>query len=298
MMLFPFAGLLVITITDVNDSPPLFVPPWTVENPIYKLNLKEEQPVGTIIATYKAFDEDSDIAGYAIIPASDYFQINNGTGIVQIKKQIDYENTTSNINFTIVAFDTGIPQLNNTATVIVTVINLNDNDPIFATKQYNASIEENSLNGTFLVTVKATDLDADEFGKIQYKLTGEHSEHFNISSDSGVITVGNSNFLDHEILNETIIEVVASDGAPGNLKRTATVPVHIKILDVNDNSPQFLESVYNVSVMENVRLNPPIPLLQVNATDDDDGINGNIHYSIIDGNDNGNYIIKKIIVIF
>lgn len=199
-------GLLVVTITDINDSPPVFLPPWTVENPVYHLNLKEEQPIGTIVATYKAIDIDSDIAGYAIIPSSPYFEINNGTGIIQIKKQIDYEKTT-NVNFTITAFDAGVPQLNSSALVLVSVTNLNDNDPIFALKMYNASVEENSPNGTFVVGVKATDLDAGDFGTVTYSLTGEHSENFHIDEKSGDITVANSRFFDHEVINETVIQV-------------------------------------------------------------------------------------------
>lgn len=288
-------GLLIITITDVNDSPPSFLPPWSPESPVYHLELKEEQPVGTIVSTYQATDEDSDIASYAIIPMNEYFQINSGTGIIQIKKEIDYEITDS-INFTIVAFDSGIPQLNASATVFVNVINLNDNDPIFSAKVYNASVDENSPSGTFVITVKATDADAGNYGKLTYGLTGDHSEHFAVSADTGVITVLDSKFFDHETVQETVIQVVASDGAPANLKRSVTVPVNVKILDVNDNSPKFNQSEYNVTVIENVRLNPPVPLLQVNATDQDSGIYGNIHYSIIEGNDNGKLITLYIII--
>ena len=72
--------MLVITITDVNDTPPKFLPPWTSQNPYYHLELREEQPVGTVVATYTAQDEDSDISGYVISPESDYFEINFGTG--------------------------------------------------------------------------------------------------------------------------------------------------------------------------------------------------------------------------
>nr|CAH7738219.1 unnamed protein product [Callosobruchus chinensis] len=283
-------GLLVITIGDVNDSPPTFLPPWTFENPVYYLELKEEQPVGTIVATYKAIDEDGDIAGYGIVPESEFFQINNGTGIVQIKKQIDYEQT-KDTNFTVLAFDTGVPQLNASATVLVKIINLNDNDPVFSETQYNVSIDENAPNGTFVVAVKATDKDADEYGQISYVLTGEHSEHFAIDNSTGYVTVANSNFLDHEIVNQTVIQVVAFDGAPSNIRRSTSVPIYIVINDLNDNAPVFTDKVYNATVMENVRMNPPMPILMVNATDKDSGVHGNIHYSIVSGNDNDVFLL-------
>lgn len=283
-------GLLIITIGDVNDSPPVFIPPWTVENPVYHLELKEEQPVGTIVATYNAIDEDSDIAGYIIHPKSEYFEINNGTGIVQIKKKIDYEQIKA-LNFTIIAFDSGFPQLNTSANILVTIINVNDNSPVFTEKEYKANIDENSSNGSFIIAVKAVDKDAEKYGEVSYYLTGEHSEHFAIDDKTGYITVANSNFFDHETINQTVIQVVAQDGAPINTRRSVSVPVYISINDVNDNSPIFSQKEYNITVMENVRLNPPLPLIQVNATDEDSGVNGNIHYSIVSGNDNDVFLL-------
>jgi hypothetical protein len=77
---FFIIGILVITIIDVNDFPPTFARPWTAENPRYMLDIPEEQPVGTIVDTFVASDVDSNIAAYAINPASEYFEINNITG--------------------------------------------------------------------------------------------------------------------------------------------------------------------------------------------------------------------------
>lgn len=283
-------GLLVVTILNVNDSPPNFVPPWTVEHPIYFLEIKEELPVGTIVATYKAFDEDSDIAGYTIYPESEYFQINNGTGIVQIKKVIDYEETRE-LAFTVYAYDSGVPQLNASALVQVKVVNLNDNDPVFPRTSYNVSIDENSPNDTVLLQVVAVDRDADEFGEVFYNLTGEHSENFRIDPRTGVITIANSNFLDHEAITECVLQVVAYDNTPVNIRRSMSVPIYIKINDLNDNMPRFTDQAYEVNVMEDVRLNPPVPLIQLNATDLDSGIHGNIHYSIVSGNDNDIFLL-------
>lgn len=285
-------GMLIITITDVNDSPPMFTPPWTLDFPFYTLELKEEQPVGTIVATYSAFDEDSEIAGYSIIPPSEYFAVNNGTGIVQIKKKIDYEETEK-LNFTIVAFDSGFPQLNVTATVLVSVINVNDNDPIFSASSYNVSVQENLAKDAHVLTVKASDADSGVFGDVTYALIGHHSQHFRIDPRTGDIRVENPEFLDREAIHETTIQVVASDNAPGTLKRSASVPIHIEILDVNDNPPKFNQSTYNISVVENVRLNPPVPLLTINATDGDVGANGVVRYRIIAGNNKDVFLLGE-----
>lgn len=280
--------MLVINIADVNDSPPQFLPPWTLENRAYTLELREEQPVGTIVATYKAIDKDSDIAAYTIHPKSEYFEINNGTGIIQIKKQIDYEKLIE-LNFTIWAYDSGIPQLNTSADVFVKVINVNDNDPVFSAREYNTSVSENSPNGTKIIVVTATDADKGDYGNVSYALTGEHNENFHIDRETGEITVANSNFLDHEMIKETVLEVVASDGAPNQIKRSISVPVYLNITDINDNAPIFAQKEYNVTVMENIGLNPPVPLLQVNATDADEGAFGSVRYSIVGGNLNGRF---------
>lgn len=221
---------------------------------------------------------------------------NTCAGIIQIKKQIDYEKVTK-LNFTIFSFDSGIPQLNASAIINVNILNINDNDPIFSAKEYNASVSENSPVGTQIVVVSAIDADSGDFGKVTYSLTGEHSDRFKINPDNGEITIGDSQFLDHEVLNETVLQVVASDGAPGNLKRSVTVPVYVAISDVNDNAPVFAQEVYNVTVSENVRLNPPMPLLQVNATDADEGTFGNVRYTIIEGNHNGKGQVFKIMLV-
>lgn len=70
-----------------------------------------------------------------------------------------------------------------------------------------------------------------------------------------------------------------------------SVPVYVTINDLNDNSPKFSAQLYEAEVLEDVRLNPPVPLIQLNATDLDSGINGNIHYSIMSGNENGKYFL-------
>lgn len=79
-----FAGTLVITIIDVNDYPPVFSPPWTLLQPYYKVDLLEEQPLGTLVGVFTATDLDSNIAKYELEPSSDYFEINNNTGELKL----------------------------------------------------------------------------------------------------------------------------------------------------------------------------------------------------------------------
>lgn len=146
--------------------------------------------------------------------------------MVKTKRRIDYEQV-KNINFTIVAYDSGIPQLSATADVLVNVININDMDPIFEHIEYEATVKENSPAGTSILTVKATDADDGEFGEIVYSLVGEHSADFTIDPDTGVISVLNSGLLDREMIKDIVIQAVASDKAPPAVRRTVTAQVRL-----------------------------------------------------------------------
>ncbi|KAJ4434750.1 hypothetical protein ANN_23319, partial [Periplaneta americana] len=279
-------GILVITIIDVNDYPPVFNRPWTKEDPRYMLDIPEEQPVGSIVDTFSATDVDSNIAAYTIEPESPYFEINNATGVVRTKKRIDYE-SVKRINFTVIAYDSGVPQKSATADVSVNVLNINDMDPVFSMPMYEATVMENSPEKTHVITVTATDGDEGVIGAVTYSLVGEHSSDFSVNYNTGEVTVANPALLDREVTPDITIQVMASDGAPPETRRTVAVPIHIHLKDANDNSPVFTQRVYQASVMENLRLHPPAPILQVRAEDPDEGKNGAVRYSILSGNEGG-----------
>ncbi|XP_058466683.1 cadherin-87A isoform X2 [Malaya genurostris] len=275
-------GLLIITIIDVNEEPPLFVPPWTPTDPRYRFQVLEEQPVGTILTTMQATDADSTVAEYQMTDNA-YFEINNTTGLIRSKARIDYEQV-STIRFNVTVIDTGIPRLSSTAEVTVDITNSNDNDPVFEEPEYRMAVLENSPVGTVVGTVTARDTDLGPYGEIYYTLVGDHSAHFAIDPDTGVITVRNSTALDRERESEIGLTAIAADRAPDVIRRSTTAPVSIKVLDENDNAPTFSQKIYHASVAENAALKPPAAILQVSATDPDEGAAGDVKYSIISSN--------------
>ncbi|XP_012135516.1 cadherin 87A isoform X2 [Megachile rotundata] len=285
-------GTLVVTIIDVNHLAPEFLKPWTRENPRYLIEMQEEQPTGAVVGAFTAVDADNTIAGYAIVPPSPYFSIDNVTGIVRTSQVIDYEETKQ-LEFTVVAYDSGVPQLSASAKVTITVINVNDQNPKFEKELYNASVEENSPPGTHVITVKATDGDEGPFGEVNYSLIGDHAADFNIGHETGEITVGSATVLDREVTSKITITVLASDGAPINSCRSSTVPVVVKLVDVNDNRPIFTQHSYRASVAENLSVNPPAPILQVRAVDHDEGVNGEVWYTIMHGNENESFSLNR-----
>uniref|UniRef100_A0A8D8SJI2 Cadherin-87A n=2 Tax=Cacopsylla melanoneura TaxID=428564 RepID=A0A8D8SJI2_9HEMI len=276
------AGTLIISIIDVNDIPPEFEPPWTRDEPNYLLEVEEEQPIGSLLGKFTALDKDSSIALYQLEQNGDMFSVNNVTGEVFIESRLDYE-TIQSVNLTLVAFDSGTPQLSTAANIYVQLININDNSPVFSQAEYNGTVKENAAAGTRILLVSAEDTDLGDLGKVMYDLEGEHSRLFHIDTESGLISVAGDESLDRETVESIRLTAIARDLAPAATQRTATVPVNIKVLDVNDNRPEFKSKRYHTSIQENIIITPSPSLLQLEATDRDE--NPRLTYRIVSGND-------------
>ncbi|XP_026684428.1 cadherin-87A-like, partial [Diaphorina citri] len=224
-------GTLIISIIDVNDIPPEFEPPWTRDEPNYLLEVEEEQPIGSLLGKFTALDKDSSIALYVLEQDGDLFSVNNITGEVFIQSRLDYE-TIQSVNFTLVAYDSGIPQLSTAANVYVQLININDNTPVFS---------QNSPIGHLVTKVKAEDGDSGENGRVTYhfNVNGsqvQHTAQFSIDPDSGAITT--RAMLDREEKSSYQVYLVARDhGSPMHLE--SMQPLLIYIEDEDDHQPVF-----------------------------------------------------------
>lgn len=188
----------------------------------------EEQPIGTVLTTLQAYDEESTIGEFNI-SRNQYFEVNSMTGIITLINRLDYE-TVKEVKFMATVTDTGIPALTATTDVVVDIININDNGPDFNQPLYNFNVSENAAVGTLVGRIEAFDKDLGAFGEITYHLIGENSKYFLIDSFSGSITVANNSILDREMLQEISLTAVAKDKAPATLQRLATVPVSSQIL--------------------------------------------------------------------
>lgn len=279
-------GTLVITIVDLNDFPPTFPPPWSPDHPELHISVMEEQPIGSVVASFVATDPDSNIASYAIEPENPFFAIDKLSGVVTIHKRVDYEQVQE-LKFSVVVRDTGIPQLSAVALVTATVTNINDNDPTFSQKAYQASVQENAPQGTFVTRVEAKDIDAGEFGIVSYSLLGEKSGDFHVNKQGDIRVAGMAN-LDREITSAITLQVVATDmGHDITTRRSVSAPVYITLLDDNDSPPVFTKKTYEASFVANSPLESAQSIVQVSAMDADEGINAEIRYSIVAGNENG-----------
>lgn len=179
---------------------------------------------------------------------------------------------------------------------------VNDNAPEFITPS-ETSVEENVSPGTVLLAVKAVDKDEGRNGYVEYALdaveavdpeTGEPTGNglgddvmFSLGAADGLVRVAGR--LDREARAAYRLRVTARDR--GDPPRGATANVLVRVLDENDNSPVFDPKQYSAAVAENASIGASV--LQVSATDMDDGDNGRVRYSIWAGDDNRDFSISE-----
>ncbi|PZC83942.1 hypothetical protein B5X24_HaOG206691 [Helicoverpa armigera] len=275
---------------------------WTSSYPVIYHKIKEEQPIGSTVLVLMAEDPVSGhlVSSYKVINAeTGLLQVDPLSGQVVLTKHLDYEDlTTPNLTITVKA-SSNDGSKHSIAKIIIEVMNINDNPPIFEKELYKVSVLESVKYPEQIVTVKAHDADAvlteedkiKGYSDIRYKLRGENSDLFKINNVTGAIQVAENKTLDRERQSVLRLEIEASDtpsGGADKLKTTATILVDV--LDVDDNAPEFEKNVYTAVVPENVPIG--ISVINVTATDPDEGLGGEIKYDFLDeGEANGLFTI-------
>lgn len=259
---------LTINVTDANDNPPI------LNNPLYNASVLEEEAPPQLVVKVSATDIDSGDNGrvtYKLLDNFDEtFEIDEETGEIYTTTKLDREDIPS-YELTVEACDKGVPQLTGTATVLVTVLDKNDNPPRF-TRLFSVNVTENAEIGSFVIRVTSSDQDIGENANATYSFTENPGEKFKIDPISGNVTV--VGHLDREQQDEYLLKVAAVDGA----WRSET-PLTITIQDQNDNAPEFEHSYYSFNFPELQR--DIVFVGQVIATDrDKQGPNSVISYSL------------------
>lgn len=218
------------------------------------------------------------------------FVIRTGTLFANQKTTFDSENPS--ILVVIEARDQGTPSLSTIATIHVHVTDVNDNAPIFHQSEYRASLSENDIPGSVILTLEAVDGDVtrDNCGFDFAIASGNTGNTFQIESSvrflegHGFQTVGSLILveeLDFEAVPSYNLTVVVSDrGIP---QHSSSVLILISVLDTNDNSPAFSRADYSVVLSEGVVAGTEI--LHLSATDPDSAPNGEVQYSICSGDE-------------
>ena len=262
----------------------------------FAFSIAENMDPHSLVGVVTATDADVGLAGevtYSMNPVQDtrsgtMFKINSQTGRIVTAQALDRE-VLPRHEFTLIARDKGSPVLEDTATLVITVLDENDNSPVFEKLSYQASIFENIRIGKLAKTVYATDDDYQSNGTVTYSLSsaGNYDATFAVHSSSGDIT--NVKSLDREHRDKYPLTVIASDGGP--IPRSAAVAVTITILDVNDSPPKFDKNLFKRNVSEDTAVQTVV--LTVTATSDDLGSNSHVSYSIVSGNSDGRLSIDS-----
>lgn len=242
---FTSTAQISIILLDVNDNPPTFLSPKLTYIP-------ENTPIDTIVFKAQATDPDSGPNSYIeytlLNPSGNKFTIGTIDGEVRLTGELDREEV-SNYTLTVVATDKGHPSLSSSTEVVVMVLDINDNTPVFAQAMYKVEINENTLTGTDITQVFAADGDEGTNGQVRYGIVdGNANQEFRIDSVTGAITVAKP--LDREKTPTYSLTVQATDR--GSTPRTDTSTISIVLLDINDFVPIFELSPYSVNVPENL----------------------------------------------
>ncbi|XP_039751307.1 protein dachsous [Pararge aegeria] len=270
---------LAVDVQDVNDNAPVF------EHDTYSANVLESDTVKTKILEIQAIDKDTGNNAritYRVVSENntneEHFKVQPATGWVYLAKQLDRE-TIAKHKMTIIATDNGIPPLSATASLIVNVVDANDNDPVFSQTAYDFHVEENQKVGAFVGRIAATDADLGDNALLKYSLFPTNTS-FVVNPNTGIITT--KEILDREY--KTSYSLFAEARDQGSLPRSSRVPISIKVTDVNDNSPEIIDPREDVvSVREEQQ--PGAEVARVKAIDRDNGVNATVVYSILNERD-------------
>uniref|UniRef100_A0A9J7XP70 Protocadherin-16 n=1 Tax=Cyprinus carpio carpio TaxID=630221 RepID=A0A9J7XP70_CYPCA len=253
--------VLSIQVIDVNDEAPWF------ERSEFEAQIKENQPAGTSILKVSASDRD-----HAGDPDGD-FRLDGFSGALSTSRPLDRERKNS-YSLKVVVEDHGSPSLSSTATLDISVLDVNDNSPKFGSSSYTVDVSEDAAVGSLVLDATATDMDEGENGKILYFLSQEAKGSFTVHPDTGRITTAAP--LDREKRASYTFQVYAVDLSPA-APRNTTAQVTITILDVNDNAPFFIQDPLIINVSSG-----SVSMHQVVATmrgeDKDFGANGSVFY--------------------
>ena len=286
---------LVVHVISKNEFAPSFA------SSAVSVTVSEDIAVGSFIYQARATDADFGSDGeirYSITAGNDdlRFFIDPVSGNITTDTTLDRETQPIYI-LEITAKDRATDnRKSDKTTVLLSLMDVNDNAPSFAKSYYSQLVNEDIAIGDEVITVKATDPDFESNGELVYSIaSGNERGLFSIESNRGIIRAAKS--LDLETQNHTadrsyqLVIFVKDKGSPKELNNS--VPFAITVLSVNEFLPVLQHADNQVVLLsENTSLSTVI--FDVNATDDDYGEDGVLTYSITNGNNLGTFVIDNV----
>ncbi|XP_057179691.1 cadherin EGF LAG seven-pass G-type receptor 1 isoform X2 [Triplophysa rosa] len=265
-------GVVVVQVVDVNDNAPMFV------STPFQATVLENVPIGYSVIHIQAIDSDSGENARLDYSLTDTtpgfpFTINNSTGWITVSAELDRE-TTEFYTFGVEARDNGVPVMSSSASVSITVLDVNDNIPTFTEKVYSLKINEDAVVGTSVLSVTALDRDVNSV--VTYQISsGNTRNRFAITSQSGGGLITLALPLDYKQERQYVLTVTASDGTLFD-----TAQVFINVTDANTHRPVFQSASYHQTFSEDRPIGSTVVV--ISAMDEDTGENARITYIMED----------------
>ncbi|XP_057177586.1 protocadherin beta-15-like isoform X15 [Triplophysa rosa] len=268
---------ILLQIQDINDNAPRF------PNERINFEITESAVKGQRFRLLEAHDSDTGhnaVKSYSL-QKNEHFALSvretaDGGKYAELvlEKELDREQQ-KDIDMILIATDGGTPQRSGTAVIHITVLDANDNVPVFSQSVYKVTLPENTPPGTSVITVSATDADEGPNGEVSYefsRISDKAAKIFFIDKTKGQILVIGE--IDYENEKEYEMGIHAQDAS--GLSSTAKVIVDIS--DRNDNPPRIILKSLNNLIPENSMPGTEVGI--INVQDKDSGENRQIRCSV------------------
>ncbi|XP_061129208.1 protocadherin alpha-3-like isoform X11 [Syngnathus typhle] len=269
---------LTVDVLDVNDNSPVF------DKEVYSASLNENVPVGTVVIQVNATDMDQGANGEIVysfgkevdLKVMELFSIDSSTGEIKVIGHLDFEDSKS-YEIDIHASDKGTVPLTADKSVLITVIDVNDNAPEIEVTSFSNSIKEDAKIGTTVALISVSDLDSGINGKVLCAIKQDVPFTLSPSLQENMYSVVTKSQLDREHVSQYEVTIAAKDTNEPVFSTEKTITVVVS--DVNDNSPEFSSSPYTFYITENNT--PGASVFSVKASDKDEADNALISYHIV-----------------
>ncbi|XP_042181718.1 protocadherin gamma-C5-like isoform X3 [Oncorhynchus tshawytscha] len=265
-----------VEIQDMNDNSPSF------PSKQHTLEIAESTAAGVRFPLESAQDPDvgsNSLKSYTLSKDECFTlklkEITGGRKVPELvlAKTLDREKKVFH-QLLLTALDGGNPIRSGTAQITITVLDNNDNIPVFEKTVYKVYVSESSANGTLILQPKATDIDEGQNGEVDYSF-GVHTPEsvlsvFEIDRVTGKLFLKGE--LDFESAVNFEIDISAKD--KGTPKMEGHCSVQVEVVDVNDNSPEIVLTSKPSPVREDAPSGTVVAL--ISARDLDSGNNGNV----------------------
>lgn len=270
-----------LIVTVVDKAMPIF------DKRFYGISVREDIPVSTPILKINAVSPEGQNIIYTIVnwDPSLQFDIGFESGVISVIYPLDYESTPY---YKLIVRSTDMfTGATSEVDVNIDLLDVNDNAPVFEKTSYTVTLAENSMTGTGVVQLLATDNESENC-TIRYEILSDalnYTDYFEIDSASGLIVT--VNLLDYELTQRYSFIVRATDN--GSPAQSSEVTVTVLVNDTNDNPPSFNQPLYEAFVNELAPRGHFVTCVQ--ASDADISDFDKLRYRILSGDDRMNFLM-------